>query len=321
MSETTYSLFQQGRAQLKRGMAAQATVALEKAKRREPEKASIREALGIAYFRIGRWEEAEAEFRKLLELSPVNDYAHYALGRMPREAGPRPRGERALQARELAVARLERSTGRGSRTSTRARRARSPVTRRISSSDEMPASASRMPSWRERRHALLDRLGEDLLGRAGLDQPAQPALHRHHLVERDAAGDSPCPRTARSRRAVEPGSSIGVARCRAPRARARPAEYGSRQCDAEPAREPLGDDAVDRRREQARLDAHVDEARDRRRGVVRVQRRQHEMARHRGLDRDPRRLLVADLADEQHVGIGAEDRAQAAREREPALRS
>ena len=87
MSETTYSLFQQGRAQLKRGMAAQATVALEKAKRREPEKASIREALGIAYFRIHRWHAAEAEFRKLLELSPVNDYAHYALGRTLEKQG------------------------------------------------------------------------------------------------------------------------------------------------------------------------------------------------------------------------------------------
>ena len=58
MSET-FDLFQQGRAHLKGGRAAQATVALEKAKRREPEKASIREALGIAYFRIGRWEEAD----------------------------------------------------------------------------------------------------------------------------------------------------------------------------------------------------------------------------------------------------------------------
>ena len=62
-------------------MPAQATVALEKAKRREPDKASIREALGIAYFRIRRYDEAEAEFRTALELSPVNDYAHYALGR------------------------------------------------------------------------------------------------------------------------------------------------------------------------------------------------------------------------------------------------
>src|SRR5690349_24119280 len=81
MSETTYSLFQQGRRHLKRGMPAQATVALEKAKRREPEKASIREALGIAYFRIRRWEEAEAEFRKLVELAPSDDYAHFALAR------------------------------------------------------------------------------------------------------------------------------------------------------------------------------------------------------------------------------------------------
>ena len=87
MSESTYSLFQQGRAHLERGMAAQATVALEKAKRQEPEKASIREALGIAYFRIGRWQSAEAEFRKLLELSPVNDYAHYALGRCLEKQG------------------------------------------------------------------------------------------------------------------------------------------------------------------------------------------------------------------------------------------
>jgi Flp pilus assembly protein TadD len=87
MSETTYSLFQQGRAHLQRGMAAQATVPLEKAKRREPDKASIREALGIAYFRIRRWDAAEAEFRKLVELSPVNDYAHYALGRTLEKQG------------------------------------------------------------------------------------------------------------------------------------------------------------------------------------------------------------------------------------------
>ena len=89
MSESTYSLFQQGRTHLKRGMPAQATVALEKAKRREPDKESIREALGIAYFRIRRWEAAEAEFRKLLELSPVNDYAHYALGRCLEKQGKR----------------------------------------------------------------------------------------------------------------------------------------------------------------------------------------------------------------------------------------
>jgi cytochrome c-type biogenesis protein CcmH/NrfG len=52
----TYDLFQLGRAHLKKGMAAQASVSLEKAKRREPDKASIREALGIAYFRMQRYQ-------------------------------------------------------------------------------------------------------------------------------------------------------------------------------------------------------------------------------------------------------------------------
>jgi Flp pilus assembly protein TadD len=84
---STYDLFQQGKRYLKEGMAAQATVALEKAKRLEPGKASIREALGIAYFRIQRWSEAEAEFRAVLEISPADDYAHYALGRALEKQG------------------------------------------------------------------------------------------------------------------------------------------------------------------------------------------------------------------------------------------
>jgi Flp pilus assembly protein TadD len=86
MSET-YNLFQQGRAHLREGRAAQATVALEKAKRLEPDKASIREALGLAYFRIHRWSEAESEFRAMLELSPADDYAHYVLGRCLEKQG------------------------------------------------------------------------------------------------------------------------------------------------------------------------------------------------------------------------------------------
>ena len=86
MSEV-YDYFQQGRRHLRKGMAAQATVPLEKAKRREPNKASIRESLGIAYFRIGRYDEAAAEFRAMLELSPADDYAHYALGRCLEKQG------------------------------------------------------------------------------------------------------------------------------------------------------------------------------------------------------------------------------------------
>ncbi len=104
MSEI-YDLFQQGKSHLKKGRPAQATVALEKAKRRAPYKASIREALGIAYFRIHRYEEAASEFREMLELAPNDDYAHYALGRCLEKLGRATRGERALQARKLVASR------------------------------------------------------------------------------------------------------------------------------------------------------------------------------------------------------------------------
>ena len=96
-----YDLFQQGKALLAEGMPAQATVSLEKAKRLEPEKASIREALGIAYFRITRWEAAEAEFRKVTEISPVDDYAHFALGRALQKQGRHEEAERHLRLARL----------------------------------------------------------------------------------------------------------------------------------------------------------------------------------------------------------------------------
>ena len=82
-----YEAFQEGRRRLRAGHTAQATVPLEKAKRREPGKASVRETLGIAYFRLRRYEEAASEFRAVLEISPVNDYAHYALGRCLEKLG------------------------------------------------------------------------------------------------------------------------------------------------------------------------------------------------------------------------------------------
>jgi Flp pilus assembly protein TadD len=82
MSESAYDLFREGQKRLRSGLTAQATVPLEKAKKMEPAKASIREALGIAYFRLARWQDAEREFRTIVEeLSPTDHYAHYALGR------------------------------------------------------------------------------------------------------------------------------------------------------------------------------------------------------------------------------------------------
>ena len=83
-----YHHFREGQKRLRKGMAAQATVPLEKAKKLEPAKASIREALGIAYFRLARWRDAEREFRTIVEeLSPTDHYAHYALGRALEQLG------------------------------------------------------------------------------------------------------------------------------------------------------------------------------------------------------------------------------------------
>jgi Flp pilus assembly protein TadD len=78
-------------------MPAQATVSLEKAKKREPRSRSIREALGIAYFRSRRWIEAEAEFRALADLSPDDEFAHYALGRALSNQGRSREAQRHLK--------------------------------------------------------------------------------------------------------------------------------------------------------------------------------------------------------------------------------
>jgi Flp pilus assembly protein TadD len=75
-----YARFQEGSRLLESGNTHAAVVALERARDLEPEKGSIREALARAYFRSQRVEAARAEFEKVLELDPVNDYAHFGLG-------------------------------------------------------------------------------------------------------------------------------------------------------------------------------------------------------------------------------------------------
>jgi cytochrome c-type biogenesis protein CcmH/NrfG len=62
-------------------ISAEEIAALETAVRREPRSPLAREALGTAYFRLGRWKDAEGEFRVLVELSPSATFAHYGLGR------------------------------------------------------------------------------------------------------------------------------------------------------------------------------------------------------------------------------------------------
>src|SRR5256885_14921093 len=82
---------------MKAGHFHQAVVPLSKAASREPEKTSIREALGRAYFRSSHFEEARVEFEAVVERAPTNDYALFCLGRAPPQLG------RAAEARQPVV--------------------------------------------------------------------------------------------------------------------------------------------------------------------------------------------------------------------------
>lgn len=82
-----YDDFQQGMELLQTGNPAQAAVRLEKARRGAPRKASVREALGRAYFELGRLREAENEFRTVVDVDPTNDYAHFCLSRVLQRRG------------------------------------------------------------------------------------------------------------------------------------------------------------------------------------------------------------------------------------------
>ena len=85
--EDVYDLFQRGMRLLESGDFDQATVPLRKAAAIEPEKTSIREALGRAYFRSRHFEEAAVEFEAVVERAPTNDYALFCLGRSLMECG------------------------------------------------------------------------------------------------------------------------------------------------------------------------------------------------------------------------------------------
>ena len=96
VSESLYDLYHRGVSLLESGDFAQATVPLSKAARIAPEKSSIREALGRAYFHAGRYPEAAQEFEAVVERYPVNDFAQFCLGRALTLAGQRDRARRHL---------------------------------------------------------------------------------------------------------------------------------------------------------------------------------------------------------------------------------
>lgn len=79
--DSLYTLYRRGVELLEDGSFGEATVPLAEAARQAPEKSSVREALGRAYFRNRQFAEAATEFEAVVETHPVNDYAHFCLGR------------------------------------------------------------------------------------------------------------------------------------------------------------------------------------------------------------------------------------------------
>jgi Flp pilus assembly protein TadD len=74
---------------------------LGRAKLLEPDKGSIREALGRALYMAGRNAGARREFAKAVHIDPVNDYAHFGLALSCAKTGQR---TRAIAHLKLAIA-------------------------------------------------------------------------------------------------------------------------------------------------------------------------------------------------------------------------
>jgi tetratricopeptide (TPR) repeat protein len=94
--ETTFNLYRRGIELLADSDFEQAAVPLEAAARQAPEKSSIREALGRAYFHCGRFAAAVAEFQAVVDTHQVNDYAHFCLGRALAKTGQKDRARHHL---------------------------------------------------------------------------------------------------------------------------------------------------------------------------------------------------------------------------------
>lgn len=94
--EPTYTLYRRGIELLEDGDFEHATEPLAEAARRAPEKSSVREALGRAYFRAGRFAQAAEEFEAVVATHHVNDYAHFCLGRALSKTGDKDRARHHL---------------------------------------------------------------------------------------------------------------------------------------------------------------------------------------------------------------------------------
>lgn len=81
MAYDAYELFQNGTRLLEASDFHAATVPLSRAAELEPDKTSVREALGRALFGAQRYRDASVEFQAVVDRAPTNDFALFCLGR------------------------------------------------------------------------------------------------------------------------------------------------------------------------------------------------------------------------------------------------
>jgi Flp pilus assembly protein TadD len=91
-----YELYRRGTTLLERGDVHAAVIPLARAAQLEPEKTSIREALGRACFHAQRYEDARAEFEAVVDRAPTNDFALFCLGRSLQMLGRHAEARRPL---------------------------------------------------------------------------------------------------------------------------------------------------------------------------------------------------------------------------------
>lgn len=77
--EEVYNLFIQARELMEENDFLNASLLLEKAREHEPDKGSIREALGICYYNMGFYDSSREHFDRAIEIDAVNDFAHYGM--------------------------------------------------------------------------------------------------------------------------------------------------------------------------------------------------------------------------------------------------
>ncbi len=85
--DSAYDLFRNGTQLLERRDFHAATVPLSRVRALEPDKSSVREALGRAYFGAQRYREAAEEFEAVVAHHPTDDYALFCLGRSLQQLG------------------------------------------------------------------------------------------------------------------------------------------------------------------------------------------------------------------------------------------